>query len=82
MPTALIIFGMRVVIYSNDHRPSHVHVIGGGREAVFALRCPLGPPVLQENYGCSRNVLLKIEQALIVNLAGLCIAWRNIHGPY
>ena len=37
MPTVLIIGGWRVVIYPNDHRPAHVHVIGGGCEAVFNL---------------------------------------------
>ncbi len=45
---------MRVVIYPNDHRPVHVHVIGGGREAVFDLHCPEGPPEIRENYGFSR----------------------------
>ena len=37
MPTVLRIGGLRVVIYPNDHRPAHVHVIGDG-EAVFILR--------------------------------------------
>ena len=46
---------MRVVIYSNDHRPAHVHVIGAGKEAVFELNCPPGPVVLRENYGFSRG---------------------------
>jgi hypothetical protein len=32
----------RVAIYPNDHRPAHVHVIGGGGEAVFILNCPGG----------------------------------------
>ena len=28
MPTALRLGALRVVIYTNDHRPAHVHVIG------------------------------------------------------
>ncbi|WHZ20694.1 MAG: hypothetical protein OJF55_002843 [Rhodanobacteraceae bacterium] len=28
MPTILRLGGLRVVIYPNDHRPAHVHVIG------------------------------------------------------
>ena len=28
MPTVLTISGLRVVIYLNDHRPAHVHIIG------------------------------------------------------
>jgi len=42
--------GLRVVVYPNDHRPAHVHVIGRGCEAVFNLNCPAGPVELRENY--------------------------------
>jgi hypothetical protein len=48
MPTALRLDGLRVVIYPNDHRPAHVHVIGADGEAVFNLNCPEGPVVLRE----------------------------------
>lgn len=43
MPTVLRLDGLRVVIYPDDHRPAHVHVIGAGGEAVFILNCPDGP---------------------------------------
>ena len=46
MPTVLRFEGLRVVIYPNDHRPAHVHVIGSRPEAVFDLNCPNGPPDL------------------------------------
>lgn len=82
MPSVLIIFGCRVVIYPNDHRPAHVHVIGNGCEAVFNLHCPNGPPELRENYGFSRNDLVKIVSELVDNLAMLCSDWRRIHGHY
>ena len=42
MPTVLWFFGYRVVIYPNDHRPEHVHVIGKGVEVVFEINCPDG----------------------------------------
>src|SRR6202162_1743041 len=51
MSTVLRLRRLRVVIYPNDHRPAHVHVIGNGCEAVFDLHCPNGPPELRENYG-------------------------------
>ena len=41
MPTVKRIDGLRVVIYPNDHRPAHVHVIGSDSEAVFDLSLPL-----------------------------------------
>ena len=74
--------GLRVVIYPNDHRPVHVHIIGGGREAVFKLHCPKGPPELRENHGFSGNDLGKILAELAGNLGGMCKEWRAIHGKY
>jgi len=81
MPTVLTIFGLRVVIYPNDHRPAHVHVIGNGCEAVFNLHCPKGPSELRENFGFTRKDLTKIVTELNANLALLCAQWRQIHEP-
>ena len=82
MPTVLRIGGLRVVIYSSDHRPAHVHVIGAGGEAVFILHCPDGPPALRESYGFKRPDLGGIEDALKGALAVLCAEWGTIHGDY
>ncbi|QNM95474.1 DUF4160 domain-containing protein [Chitinimonas koreensis] len=82
MPTVLKIFGLRVVIYPNDHRPAHVHVIGNGCEAVFNLHCPEGPPELRENHGFSRGDVVKILDGLAVDLVHACGEWRRIHGTY
>lgn len=79
MPTVLNVLGMRAVIYPNDHRPAHVHVIGPGCEAVFDLGCPGGPPSLRNNYGCSGRLLANISQALTDDLRVLCTRWREIH---
>lgn len=80
MPTVLRFDGLRVVIYPNDHRPAHVHVIGNGCEAVFNLHCQNGPPELRENYGFGRPEVTRIEKALSEALSALCEAWRIIHG--
>ena len=82
MPTVLLVFGLRVVIYPNDHRPAHVHIVGNGCEAVFQLHCPEGPPELRENYGFSKKDLMKVLQELAASLATLCQQWRQIHGHY
>ena len=37
MPTILRTGSLRVVVYPNDHRPAHVHVMGDSDEAVFEL---------------------------------------------
>jgi len=80
MPTVLRFGSFRVVIYPNDHRPAHVHVVGSDHEAVFALNCPDGPITIRENYGCSTRELSRIAQNLLENLLGLCEAWRRMHG--
>jgi hypothetical protein len=51
------------VVYPNDHRPAHVHVIGPGAEAVFNLNCPTGPPELRESFGFSIAAANRIKRA-------------------
>jgi hypothetical protein len=80
MPTVDTIDGLRVVIYPNDHRPAHVHVIGDGCEAVFKLNCPGGPPELRENYGFKAGRITRIRAALTSRLTSLCAEWSRIHG--
>lgn len=80
MPTVLRFDGLRVVVYPNDHRPAHVHVIGRGCEALFTLNCPAGPVEVRENYGFSRREIARVERVLEDQLAILCGAWGNIHG--
>jgi hypothetical protein len=82
MPTVDVIGSLRVVIYPNDHRPPHVHVIGRGCEAVFRLNAPEGPPELRENYGFGASELAKIKAALADRLSYLCIEWSKIHGLF
>jgi Protein of unknown function (DUF2442)/Domain of unknown function (DUF4160) len=69
--------GLRVVIYPNDHRPAHVHVIGSGQEAVFILNHPAGPVELRENYGFSRKEIRRIRAELAGHLEHLGRAWRR-----
>jgi hypothetical protein len=80
MPTAFRIHGLRVVVYPNDHRPAHVHVIGHGCEAVFKLNCPSGPVELRENLGFQRAELARIVTALSQHMAQACAAWSQLHG--
>jgi len=80
MPAIKRMGGIRVVIYPNDHRPAHGHVIGADCEAVFDLRCPHWPPELRENYGCTRQEIATIRVGLDADVGALCKAWRTIHG--
>jgi hypothetical protein len=82
MPTLLQMYGLNIVIYPSDHRPAHVHVMGGGCEVVFNLNCPNGPPELRENHGFSLKEIRRIAIALSDQLGFLCKRWRDIHGDY
>ncbi len=80
MPTVLRLPGLRVVVYPNDHRPAHVHVIGNGYEAIVELSCPDGPVSLRENFGFAQHELTSIQKALSKHVEQLCKAWEGIHG--
>jgi hypothetical protein len=80
MPTVLRFDGQRVVIYPNDHRPAHVHVIGRGREAVFRLNRPDRLVDLRENWRFSRRELSRVQRVLSEHMEELCQAWEEIHG--
>ncbi|TAN07828.1 MAG: DUF4160 domain-containing protein [Rhodanobacteraceae bacterium] len=82
MPTVMRIHGLRIVIYPNDHRPAHVHVIGPDNEAVFVLNCPAGPLDLRESYGFKLADVNQIQDVLGSVLATLCNEWNKLHGNY
>ena len=82
MPTVLSLYGLRVVVYPNDHRPAHVHVMGRDCEAVFNLNCPGGPTALRENYGFSLKELNRIVAHLDAQAWYLCQQWKDVHGYF
>ena len=82
MATVLAWGKTRVVTYSNDHRPSHVHVIAPGKLAVFWLRCPEGPPDLRGSEGDRLAELNEVLARLMATLTDLCKQWERIHGNF
>ncbi len=82
MPTVLRLGSLRVVIWPNDHRPAHVHVVGADGEAVFNLHCPGGPPELRESYGFTLSDLNRMVSILAVEITVLCAKWKAIHGHH
>ncbi len=80
MPTAFRHKGHRVVIYTDDHEPPHVHVHLAGCEAVFALNCPNGPLELRERQGFTLRETRQIEKWLTAQIEDLCRQWEEIHG--
>lgn len=75
-PTVLVAGGYRVVIYTRDHPPAHVHVLSAGRAAKFDL----SPVRLIDNEGYLSRELRKIERLIIDNQELLLDAWSEIYG--
>ena len=81
MPTVLRIGALRVVVYLNDHRPAHVHIIGRGSHAIFELNVSPDKVALRENYGFSFRETNAMRRAVVQNLVFLLAEWEKIHGP-
>ena len=80
MGTILRVMGFRVVIYSNDHWPPHVHVIGPDGQARIALGDASQCPFLLTNEGLSRRQVALMLDEIEQNRARLLQRWREIHG--
>lgn len=70
--------GLRFVIFSNDHDPAHVHVIGAGREAKIQL---VGEaPLLIWQVGFSPTDLRRIIEEVRRERFRLLKRWKDVHG--
>ncbi len=81
VPTVLTIRSIRVVIYTNDHPPPHVHAIGrDGARARFLLNCPAGPVVLIAQAGFRKADIIDIGRGVAAELPAICAKWEATHG--
>ena len=70
------------MIYTLDHAPAHVRLVGPVGRAKVALNCPTGPVVPISIRGMD---VVTIKGALDVierELTELCRIWRLMHGDY
>jgi len=80
MVTVLRIDGFRVVIFVNDHRPAHVHVIAADGQAKINLARVTGDPELVWAEGLSRADLRRALRIVANHRALLLNRWSEIHG--
>lgn len=71
--------GLRVIIFSDDHEPAHVHVFGDG-QAKINLNGPDGTPELIWAEGMKANDLRRAMQLVRDQQAQFLTRWRDIHG--
>lgn len=80
MATIFRVRGLRIVIYSNDHWPPHVHVLGADREAKIALDGERNRPTVVTNSGLSRMQLAAALVEINDKRELLLQRWSEIHG--
>jgi hypothetical protein len=72
---------VRIVVYSNDHPPPHVHAVGAGR-ARFELGEVPSDVRLVECDGMSTSELRRITEAIIARHGECLESWRRHHGHW
>ena len=71
--------GLSVVIFSNDHEPAHVHVIGDGH-AKINLVGKEGMPELIWADGMKRGDVRRALALVVEHRGEFLMRWKEIHG--
>ncbi|GAD60047.1 MULTISPECIES: DUF4160 domain-containing protein [Brevundimonas] len=71
--------GLRIVIFTDDHEPAHVHVFGDGH-AKINLIGPDGEPELIWAQGMKRNEVRRAVDVVSEQQTEFLMRWREIHG--
>lgn len=71
--------GFRIVIFTNDHEPAHVHVFGDG-EAKINLIGPDDAPELVWAVDMTRADVRRVIKIVIEQRERLLTHWSAIHG--
>ena len=71
--------GLRVIIFTDDHEPAHVHVFGDG-QAKINLIGPDGAPTFIWAEGMKANDLRRALQLVRDQQDQFLARWREIHG--
>lgn len=79
MVTVHRVIGFRLVIFSNDHSPAHVHILGNGGEAKVILDGPDGLE-LDWSVGISRGDMRRLMREIQSERTKLIDAWNAVHG--
>ncbi|MGA9379654.1 MAG: DUF4160 domain-containing protein [Phormidium sp.] len=80
MVTVLKKDGFSIRIYTNDHLPSHVHVLKAGGEAKINLGSATERPNLVGIWNMSDKDAVKALKLVSNHQAELLEKWREIHG--
>jgi hypothetical protein len=79
MVTIFRAHGLRIVIFSNDHEPAHVHVLGDGHAKINLLGAD-GKPALVWAEGMKRSEVRRAMDVVTEQQAAFLARWRKMHG--
>lgn len=79
MVTVYRVHGLRIIIFTDDHEPAHVHVFGDG-QAKINLIGPDGSPFLVWAQSMKGNEVRRAIQVVRDQQDLLLAKWREIHG--
>lgn len=79
MVTVFRASGLRIIIFTDDHEPAHVHVFGDGH-AKINLRGVNGFPELISVEGMTRAEIRRAMRIVIEQQGLLLAKWDEIHG--
>jgi hypothetical protein len=80
VPTVLKVRNIRIVIFTNDHPPPHVHALRGDARARFDLGLPDGDVRLVENEGFRLAEVRELGAAIARDRDAIAKRWSEIHG--
>jgi hypothetical protein len=72
--------GYRFVIYTQDHDPAHVHVIGDGQAKIDLLGAD-GLPELVSSIGIKQSDMRRLLTEATERRHAFLLAWERLHGP-
>ncbi len=71
--------GFRVIIYTQDHEPAHVHIVGPGR-AKIKLLGPDGRPEVVDVVRIKRSDMRRLLAEVTEHRDRFMREWERIHG--
>lgn len=71
--------GFRVIIYTQDHEPAHVHIVGPGRAKINLLG-PDDRPEVVDVVGIKKSDMRRLLNEVTEHRDRFMREWRRIHG--
>lgn len=79
MVTVFRAYGLRFIIFLDDHEPAHIHVFGDGHVKIN-LASSDGVPEIVTIEGMKRGDVRRAMQIVAQQQAHLLLRWSEIHG--